>query len=69
MHGLIACSHLQKQSIINKKLSGFDEDQLKVILEVVEKVDGLKGNKAISVETIFEETVAKYGNVLKKLAQ
>jgi hypothetical protein len=54
---------------INNKIDHFSADQLKVVLEIVEKIDDQKGKEALEIETIFEEAMAKYGNTLKKLAQ
>ena len=53
---------------INKKIDELNEAQLQVVIDVIEKIDNVK-EKSTDIESIFEEAVARYGNVLQKLAQ
>ena len=56
------------KEVINKKMNDLNEAQLKVVLEIIESI-GEPKYSSNSIESIFEEAVAKYGNVLQKLAQ
>ncbi|MEO8109404.1 MAG: hypothetical protein ABI594_05210 [Ginsengibacter sp.] len=54
---------------INKKVDELDEAQLQIVIDVIEKIDNVKAEIPSDIASIFEEAVARYGNVLQKLAQ
>lgn len=55
----------KREKVINK-VNSLNEEQLDLINDLLSKIDLLKKN---SVEYLFSEAVAKYGNTLKKLAE
>ncbi len=59
----------EMKQTINKKVDEFNEAQLKVIINVIEKIDNSQAEMPSNIESIFEDAVARYGNVLQKLAQ
>ena len=58
----------EMKEVINKKMNDLNEAQLKVVLEIIKSV-GEPKYSSDSIESIFEEAVAKYSYVLQKLAQ
>ena len=59
----------EMKKIINEKVDGLNEDQLKIILRIIEEADDKQKKSKFDAELFFEEVVSKYGSVLKKLAQ
>lgn len=56
----------EMKKAINEKVEKMNEEQLKVFLKILEKSNA---KSEFNAELFFEEVVAKYGNVLEKLAQ
>jgi len=55
----------KKQEIVTA-IESMSEDQLDLVSELIQKIDLLKKD---SIEYLFAEAVAEYGNTLKKLAE
>ncbi|MEO6453210.1 MAG: hypothetical protein ABIN97_04020 [Ginsengibacter sp.] len=58
----------EMKKAINEKMDKLNEEQLKVIFEIIEKTDDKQKSK-FNAEKFFEEISERYGNVLQKLAQ
>jgi hypothetical protein len=56
----------EKRENIIASVKKMDDEQLNLINELIKKIDLLKKD---SIEYLFAEAVAQYGNTLKKLAE
>ena len=57
------------KKVISEKVDQLNENQLKVILEIIEAANISPEKPKFDAELFFEEAVSKYGKVLQKLAQ
>jgi hypothetical protein len=53
---------------LHDRIDKFEEPQLRALLSFVEKLEAGDIRKPIDIEAFWQECVAKYGNVLKRLA-
>jgi hypothetical protein len=56
----------EKRENIIKQVSALNEEQLDLVNELLKKIDLLKKD---SIEYLFAEATAQYGNTLKRLAE
>jgi hypothetical protein len=56
----------EKRENIIKQVSELNEEQLDLVNDLLKKIDLLKKD---SIEYLFAEATAQYGNTLKKLAE